>query len=113
MADTTPNLAFKKLHEGQDEAEVLYNENLNIQDLLHSPVLDRDLSAAPAGVNGNAYIVDTGVAGGDPWENKTDDIAGYYDGWVFITPVNGMMVWVNDEATFVYWNGTAWTVHTP
>lgn len=110
MADESPKLKFKRIHEGQASAEVSVNENFNeVETLLQAGIVDRDLSAAPKGVNGNAYIVAGTPAGGDPWENHGNDIAAYYDGWVFFTPLEGWRVWVNDEDLEVFFDGTNWT----
>lgn len=110
MADTSPNLTLKRLHEGQDEAEIDFNSNFNLVDaLLLGGVIDRDLSAAPAGVNGEAYIVAATPGGGDPWNGWTDDIAFYYDGWKNVTPNEGWRIWVEDENLWVQWDGSAWT----
>ena len=114
MADTSPNLAFTRIQEGQDAAEVNVNGNFNIIDaILCGGIVDRNLSAAPAGVNGNVYIVDGTPAGGDPWEGQGGNIAAYYDGWIFITPKEGCRVWVNDEDVLVHYNGTSWTTLIP
>lgn len=110
MADTSPNLAFKRLHEGQDTAEVNANEDFNLVDaLLHAPIVDRDLSVAPTGVNGKVYIVAGTPGGGDPWNGNGGNIASYYDGWVFTTPKEGMLFWIADEKIFVFYDGTAFT----
>lgn len=110
MADTSPNIAFTRIQEGQDAAEVNVNDNFNLLDaILKAGVEDRDLSAAPAGVNGNVYIVAGTPAGGDPWEGKSKNIAAYYDGWIFVAPLEGMRTWVKDEDLEVFYDGSDWS----
>lgn len=110
MADTSPNLGFKRLEEAQDDAEVFVNENYNLADaLIHLAVEDQDLSAAPTGVNGKVYIIAGTPAGGDPWEGQTaGTIAIYYDGWIFVTPKEGMKARIKDENIDVTYDGTSW-----
>lgn len=76
------------------------------------PVKDKDLNSAP-GVpsKGDRYIVGAGVATGDDWFGREDDIA-YYDGaaWQFDTPSEGWQCWVEDENKYYVFDGTGWSI---
>jgi len=72
-------------------------------------VIDKDLLAAPVAIAGDRYIVGSPIPGGDPWAGHEYDIAEYDGtGWDFLTPDNGTACYVEDEAAFYVWTGTAW-----
>ncbi len=67
-------------------------------------ILDKDLSTPPvAPVEGDRYIV-AGVATGD-FTGKEKNIA-WYNGliWKFDAPKKGMLLWVDDEGVFYFYN---------
>lgn len=107
MTDT-PRLGLALLVEGQASGEVTHNEALNLLDgLVHLAVADRDLSAPPGSpANGSCYIV-SGTGSGD-WLGHDEELALYYGGWLFVTPIEGMEVWVADEGTLIRYDGSRW-----
>ena len=104
----SPKLNMPYLVEGQNQGEITHNDALNHLDSLSSlSVLDRDLSAAPgAPSNGDAYLING--AGSGAWTGHTDEVAMYYDGWLFSTPVEGLRMWVADEDVYVIYDGATW-----
>jgi hypothetical protein len=70
------------------------------------PVVDR-LTAPPAHTKGNRYLI-IATASGD-WSGKENQIA-ISDGaaWSYILPIEGMIVWVDDEDTYYKYDGSAW-----
>lgn len=73
-----------------------------------APVLDKDLNAPPAAIEGDRYIIATGGLGA--WAGKDKYITEYISGsWVFTTPYTNMECWVTDENLFYYYAGGAWT----
>lgn len=73
------------------------------------PVKDKDLCTPPATPStGDRYIVCSGGAT-DAWAGHENDIA-EWDGiaWVFSTPSEGWVTWVEDENTYYIFNGTSW-----
>ena len=74
------------------------------------PVADKDLTTPPGSPSdGDRYIVGAGAAGA--WAGHDNKIA-YYDGdWEFISPLNGMIVWVEDEGKFYLYSNSAWGVY--
>ena len=111
MADT-PNYAIPLLTEGQASGEVTHNDAVvRLAALMHLNVLDRDLTAPPGGEsNGDRYLVKA-TATGD-WATHDDEIALYYNGWIFIVPVDGMIVFVNDEDVLLDRKAAAWSTIT-
>jgi len=72
-------------------------------------ILDRDLTAPPAAVDGDRYIV-AGVATG-LWVGQEGNIATFvYDEWLFTTANEGMNVYINDENAFVIYDGATWAL---
>lgn len=70
--------------------------------IAHAIVASRTTSLPGSPTQGDMYIVPTGDANGD-------SIAGYHKGaWVYVTPVEGMTIYVQDDDEDVTWDGTAW-----
>jgi len=68
-------------------------------------VLDR-LTSPPVGSNGNRYLI-IATASGD-WTGYENYITEYQDAWIFISPSEGMMAWVEDEDVYYVYSGSAW-----
>lgn len=108
MADTN-RLVLPLLAAAQAQKHVTVNEALKLLDaIVQAGVIDKDLTSPPgAPSEGDIYIVG-GSATGD-WNGQDDDLAIYQDGaWVFVTPLNGWIAWVNDETTLYVFNSGSW-----
>ena len=108
MADTN-RLVLPLLSASQAQKHVTVNEALKLLDaIVQAGVIDKDLTSPPgAPSEGDIYIVG-GSATGD-WNGQDDDLAIYQDGaWVFVTPLNGWIAWVNDETTLYVFNSGSW-----
>lgn len=90
-------MAIKRAHLTPQEISLWQND-----------VLDKDLATAPTSPADNARYIVAGIGGN--WSTATiNDIAWFLDGgWVFITPVAGMKLYVEDEAIEYKYNGTSW-----
>ncbi len=105
----TPNLSLPLLAAAQAQKHVTHNEALMILDgLINCAVMDRDLAAPPASPAENAaYIIAAAPTGA--WAGRAGQIARFRDGgWVYATPVDGWLCWVDDEQALLVFNGTAW-----
>lgn len=72
--------------------------------LCQCTVKSRVTSLPGSPTDGDEYIVPHG-AGSHP-----DEIAIRDNGaWVYFTPTEGWLVWLQDENILVYWSGTAWS----
>lgn len=90
-------MAIKKAHLTPQEVSLWQND-----------VADKDLTTAPGSPAENARYIVAGVGGA--WSTATiNDIAWYLDSaWVFITPVAGMRVYIEDEAVEYLYTGSQW-----
>lgn len=107
---TTPNLGITLIEQGQSQKEVTMNEAITILDAaLSGGIIDKDLTAPPGSpVAGARYIVAATATGA--WAGKENKIAYYFNGgWRFLTPGEGLFVWMNDENLMYVFNGTTWT----
>ena len=110
MSDTSTHLLLPYLLAAQAQKHVTVNEALRLLDgLVQLAVLDRHLTAPPASpADGDRYIVASGATGA--WAGWDLNVAYWVDGaWMRLVPRPGWQAWVVDEATFLGWDGTAWT----
>ncbi len=86
----------------------IFTETINRLDALVQPsVIDRDLTAPPGSpTNGDRYIP-AATATGD-WATHEDEIATYWDGWLFTIAVDGFRFFVEDEHAVIAYDGTIW-----
>lgn len=105
---TTPNLALSYLVASQAQKEVTHNDALNDLDYLAQlPVIDRTLNTPPASPNtGDTYIVGPSPTGA--WTGNANNVAAFYSGWRFKTPLAGWKAWARNENKLVYYTGSAW-----
>lgn len=73
-----------------------------------TPVEDKDLTTSPESPsNGDKYII--AGTGGDWSAGTINDIVWYInDEWFFITPAEGMQVYLKDENIYYFYNGSVW-----
>jgi hypothetical protein len=73
------------------------------------PIINQTLSAAPAAVKGDRYIVGPAVASGDPWFGQSKSIA-WYDGaaWKFDVPSAGWRTFDLAIAKFYTYVAGSW-----
>ncbi len=108
-SETTPKLNLPLIAAQQAQKHVTHNEALRGLDaLVQATVKDRDLAAPPATpAEGDCYIV--AVSAGGDWAGHDSEIAEFRNGgWVFHAPGEGWLAFVQDENTFLFFDGTAW-----
>lgn len=105
---TTNLLGITLLEQAQAQKEITINQALSALDAATThTVLDKDLATPPVSpVAGDRYIVAASATGA--WAGKSGQIAFYDQGWRFITPSTGVVVYVADEAKEYRYNGTSW-----
>ena len=75
--------------------------------ILNRGAVDKDLATPPGSPSsGDVYIVASSATG--DWAGEDDSIAYYDQSWKFITPNEGMTLWVNDEDHLYSYDGTSW-----
>jgi len=110
MSDTL-RLGLTLLEEGQSNGDVTFNQALQLLDVLvQAGIKDRHLTAPPGGeATGDCYLVAAGATGG--WAGQDGNFAVTLDNgtsWIFITPVERYLFWVDDENLFTVYDGSAW-----
>ncbi len=104
----TPRNALVQMGPASTDFTNIYTETMNRLDALVQPsIIDRDLTAPPGSpTNGDRYIP-VATATGD-WATHENEIATYWDGWLFTTPVDGFRFFVEDEHAVIAHDGTSW-----
>lgn len=105
---TTPHLGITLVEQAQAQKEITVNQALaRIDAILNSGAKSRAVATPPASpASGDLYIVAASPTG--DWSGQAGKLT-YYDGiWRFITPMEGMTLWVNDENLIYSYDGTAW-----
>ena len=108
MSDTTPRSALPLLAAAQSQKHVTHNEALlELDALLSTTILDRDLSAPPSPSDGDTYLVK--ATGTGAWTGQDGKLAYAIDGgWRFYVPFEGLIAYIADEAKLLFYNGSAW-----
>lgn len=105
----TPRLGLPYLQPNQAQKHVTLNESLRRLDLLvQTSAQSRAIIEPPAlPEGGGCWIVPATATGA--WEGYADHLAAWQDGdWVFIAPVPGMRVHLQDEDVLIVWSPAGW-----
>lgn len=105
------NLRLPYVAEAQTQKHVTVNDAFRrIDSVVQLAVVGRTHSAPPSSPSeGDRYIV--GPNPTDQWDGHLLDVAVYIDGaWLFFTPTEGWITYVQEEDTFAYFSGSAWEV---
>lgn len=105
---TTQNLNITKLVSSQSQKEVTINEALiKVDAILNIGAVDRAVDTPPTSPSdGDLYIIGSSPTG--DWATHAEEIGYYQQQWNFITPNEGMRIWVNDEDRLYVFDGTNW-----
>jgi hypothetical protein len=106
----TPLLGLPLLESAQAQKHVTHNEALLLLDAaVHLSAITRALATPPASPeDGDRYLVAAAPTG--DWTGHAGDIAFREAAiWRFAVPREGWRLWVEDEQSFLIFNGTAWT----
>lgn len=107
MTNTT-NLNIPLVAQNQSQKEITVNEALCVLDaILNRGVVYKGTNTPPASpIAGELYII--GHAPTGAWLGRTNNISYYNTTWKFISPNEGMTIWVNDEDLQYSWDGAGW-----
>jgi hypothetical protein len=116
MADVSARFALPFLQAGQAQKEITHNGAIDrIDALLQLAVASRALTEPPASpLPGTSWIIAADPGGA--WNGRVGQIVTASDGgWIYVTPRDGCVAWIADEAVFgVYydgmWHGDGWPV---
>lgn len=107
---TTPHLGITLVEQSQAQKEITVNMALaRVDAVLNSGAKSKAVATPPGSpADGDVYIVAASPTGG--WTGQAGNIA-YFDAiWRFITPREGMTLWVNDEDICYSYDGSAWVL---
>lgn len=106
---TTNHLGITKVEQAQQQKEVTVNQGLDVIDaILNTSILDRDLTTPPGSPSEGDLYIPAATATGD-WAGNEGKVAHYTGGaWQFLTPAEGLTLWVADEDVLVTYDGTSW-----
>ena len=109
---TTNHLGMTLVDQSQSQKEVTVNAALTrIDAVLNSGAKSRTTSTPPGSpASGDLYIVGSSPTGA--WSGQAGKMAYYDQMWKFITPNEGISLWVNDEDLIYSYNGTSWVAST-
>ncbi len=104
----TPHLSITLVEQAQAQKEVTVNTAImRLEALLNTGVIDKDLATPPGSpAQGDVYIVASSPTG--VWTGQAEKVAYYDQTWKFITPREGMLLWVNDENKLYVYDGADW-----
>jgi len=111
MTDTTERLALPLLAAGQAQKEMYHNEAiLRIDLLLQAAAEAIGIDVPPAAPEtGQCWII--GETPTSAWLGHAGEIAGWTDGgWRFVTPREGMRLWLGETAGFALFASGEWRV---
>ncbi len=107
----SPLLGITYYEEGQANGHITINDAWNILEFFAARAVESSGdTATPAGTNGQGYIIGTPASGQWLTDARTaNDIAIFYDGWVYVTPRDGMQFYVKDTDVEELFNAGSWT----
>lgn len=98
------------LNEGDSGAEVAVNELVARIIAGMGTIISQSVTAQPSSPNNfDTYLVPATGVSGDDWPGQEGKLAFYLNGWQFITPIDGMQVWVFAEEHHIFYTGGTWT----
>lgn len=109
MSDTTPRLALPLLGAAQAQKHVTHNEALvRLDQIVHLSVKSRLAPMPPGDPAENETHIVADAAGG-AFAGQSGKIASFTSGdWDFISPSDGWLAWVEDDAALVAYHSGAW-----
>lgn len=104
----TSHINITLLEQGQAQKEITVNEALQKIDAILNigAVSIGDTTPPVSPSNGDVYIVGNSATG--DWSGYDNNIAYFETIWKFISPNEGMSLWVNDEDKIYSWDNSAW-----
>jgi len=106
---THPFFDWTELLEGDSGGEVILNELAGRVTATLARVKSMTTTAQPGSpANYDAYLLPASPTGSQ-WSGQGNDIALYLDGWIFITPTEGMRLRVEDDNMTITYDGTVWS----
>lgn len=105
---TTSHISLTLVEQSQAQKEVTVNTAFaRIDAMLNTGAISRSTSTPPGSpAAGDVYIVGASPTGA--WAGQAGNITFYDQTWKFISPREGMPLWVNDEDVLYIYDGAIW-----
>lgn len=106
FTSTTARFALPNLFPGQAQKEFFVNESLARLDAVLHPAIEAEMPGPPASpVDGQAWLVANGAAG--DWAGHEGKLAAWQSGgWIFVAPVDGMIIFDRSTGGSLAFTGT-------
>lgn len=92
---------------GQAQGEVPFNDFVNRMEVMVSLTII-SITDTPPGSPSNGDVYATGSSPTGVWAGKADNIAAYYNGWLFFPNVEGMRAYLGSTTRFKLWDTVNW-----
>jgi hypothetical protein len=113
--ETTPNNKIAMLLAHQTKKEVTINEAILAIDALLNNYVDKmdieDLDAIQTPLPGRLYII--GQTPKVKLKGQENHLAYFYQGWRFIAPNKGLLLWVEEKQNYYRYDGERWVNYDP
>lgn len=108
MVDKTPNLELNYIYSNQAQKEISVNEAFTTLDAVwNNGAISKAVATPPVSpALADLYIVAASPTGA--WAGKAKNLAYFNNGWKFISPKEGITIWVNDENLQYTYDGINW-----
>lgn len=108
MTETTNNLKLPLLIQSQANKELCHNEALIIIDaILNNGIKLKDLTEPPETYStGDLFLIGNNATG--IYTNHDNQLTFYYNGWHFLIPRAGMLLFSIVDAKLMYYNESSW-----
>lgn len=108
MTTTTTHLGMTLIDSSQSQKEITANAAFVRLDAILNNGAKSRVTATPPGspASGDLYIVGPSPTGA--WAGQAGNLAYYDQIWKFITPLEGMTLWINDEDVPYIYTGSSW-----
>ncbi len=112
----TPDLNIALLREGNSAHPWFGRAIMSMDGFIMPSVKDRDVTAPPAAVAGEMWLLVGAGDAGTLWEEQTDVFCLYYppenvdvrDEWLFIPIKEGQQIWIIDEQVIATRQSASW-----
>jgi len=109
MPDFTPNLELPFIMPAQAQKHVTHNEAIELLDMIVQLTLESTGATSPpvSPQEGQSWALGQQPSGG--WAGQGGAIAAWRGGgWIFVTPRDGWMAWVKNDAELHVSTGSVW-----
>jgi len=107
---TSDKLGLSLLVAGQASADITVNRYLFALEALTGGSKAQQTTPPATPVNGDVYLVTATAT--DDWTGQEDSIAVYQDGWIYLTPYEGLALYNQDDGLSYRYESSAWAEDT-